>query len=185
MGAERNRKGGYFRELFLEPAPERKPSRWIFSGYVQLALRVIIAAVFIYAGLHKINNPLMFADQIKMYEVIGASPILYVAAVFLPWLEIVCGITLLTGVFIRGGSLIVSILMAVFLGVVVYRAIGIMNAADIPFSEIHFDCGCGFEPTYAWKKITENTILLIFSLLIFFSPYQRFVLHRSGRGDPV
>ncbi|MFO7914198.1 MAG: DoxX family protein [Candidatus Krumholzibacteriales bacterium] len=173
------------RGLLFEPSPEGKPSGWIFNRYPQLALRVIIAAVFLYAGLQKINNPLIFADQIKMYEVIGDSPLLYVMAVFLPWLEIVCGISLLTGIFIRGGSLIFSVLMAGFLGVVVYRTTGIMDAAAIPFTEVYFDCGCGFEPTYAWKKIIENTALLIFSLLILFSPCQRFVLIRSGRGDPV
>jgi uncharacterized membrane protein YphA (DoxX/SURF4 family) len=171
--------------LFEPPAPEGH-SGWIFNSYLVAVLRVLVAAVFIYAGLNKINNPLMFADQIKMYEVIGTSPLLYITAIFLPWLEIICGLAMLTGVFIRGGSLVISLLMAFFLGVVIYRTYGIMDKAGIAFTRVHFDCGCGFKPTYAWKKILENTVLLILSLIIFLSPSYRFVLFRSGsREDPV
>jgi len=171
-------------ELLLEPERDNRDPRWIFNRYFLLVLRVLLAAVFIYAGLNKINNPLMFADQIKMYNVIGNSAFLYILAIFLPWLEIICGIALVTGIFLRGSSLVLSVLSVVFLAVVVYRTIGIMSTAGVPFAEINFDCGCGFEPTYAWKKIIENTFLVIFSVVVFLSPSHSFILLKSGRGDP-
>lgn len=171
-------------ELLLEPGMDERAPHWIFNKYFLLVLRVLLAGVFIYAGLNKINNPLMFADQIKMYNVIGYSPFLYLMAVFLPWLEIICGIALVSGILLRGSSLILSALSVIFLAVVVYRTIGIMSTGGVPFTEISFDCGCGFEPTYAWKKIIENTFLVIFSVVVFLSPSHSFILLKSGRGDP-
>jgi uncharacterized membrane protein YphA (DoxX/SURF4 family) len=169
--------------LFLEPAVTGNRSKWFFNRYLILIFRVVLAAVFIYAGLNKISNPMMFADQIKMYEIIGTSPFLYMVAIFLPWLEIICGLAVLTGILIRGGALIITVLMAFFTAVVAYRAITIIRAAGVPFFEINFDCGCGFEPTYAWKKLVENVGLFLFSLAVFLSPSFSFVMLRAGGTD--
>ena len=143
------------------------------------AVRVILAAVFIYAALQKIGRPLMFADEIEMYRVIGHGPLLYLAAIVLPWIELLCGFALLTGFFMRGAALILTAMNLVFIVVITYRTVGIMSAEGMPLREVYFDCGCGFGPTYAWKKLIEDAVLLAFSVAILFSPSYRFVIGRK------
>lgn len=157
--------------LFFE-APERG-GRW---QYVLLAFRVILAAVFIYAAVQKIGKPLLFADEIEMYKVVGPGPFLYLAAIILPWIELLCGLALLSGIMMRGSALILSVLNLVFIIVITYRTAGIMSAEGTSLKEVFFDCGCGFGPTYAWKKLIEDAFLLSFSLCVLFTPAYRFVL---------
>jgi uncharacterized membrane protein YphA (DoxX/SURF4 family) len=146
-----------------------------------LAFRVVLAAVFIYAALQKLGRPLMFADEIEMYRVVGHGPLLYLAAIILPWVELLCGLALLTGIFMRGAALILSAMNLVFIAVITYRTAGIMSAEGTPFDQVFFDCGCGFGPTYAWKKLIEDAILLVFSITILFSTSYRFVVGRKKR----
>lgn len=146
---------------------------------VLLVFRVILAAVFIYAAIQKLGKPLMFADEIEMYGVIGPGPLLYLAAITLPWIELLCGAALLTGIFMRGSALILAAMNLVFLIVIAYRTAGIMSAEGTPLREVYFDCGCGLGATYAWKKLIEDTAFLVFSISILFSPTYRFVIGRK------
>jgi uncharacterized membrane protein YphA (DoxX/SURF4 family) len=144
-----------------------------------LLFRVILAAVFIYAALQKIGKPLMFADEIEMYGIIGPGPVLYLAAIILPWIELLCASALLTGIFMRGSALILSAMNIAFIIVITYRTAGIMSAEGTPFREVYFDCGCGFGATYAWKKLIEDAVFVAFSISVLFSPSYRFVAGRK------
>lgn len=160
--------------LFLE-APGAEGRRQT----VLLVFRVVLAAVFIYAALQKIGKPLMFADEIEMYGIIGPGPVLYLTAIILPWIELLCGFALLTGIFMRGSALILSAMNFAFIIVIAYRTVGIMSAEGTPFREVYFDCGCGFGLTYAWKKLIEDAVFLVFSAAILFSKSYRFVIGRK------
>ena len=149
--------------------------RWQFF---LLVFRIVIASVFIYASLQKIGKPLMFADEIGMYGVLEPGPLLYLAAIVLPWLELLCGLALLTGIFMRGAALLFAAMNLMFVIVISYRSVVIMAAEGTPLRQIYFDCGCGFGPTYAWKKLIEDSVFLVFSVAILFSPAYRFVAGR-------
>lgn len=149
--------------------------------FLLLAFRVVLAAVFIYAALQKIGRPLMFAGQIEMYHVIGYGPLLYLGAIFIPWVELLCGLALLTGIFVRGAALIISVMNMLFIVVIAHRTMSIMSAEGIPFRQVFFDCGCGFGPTYAWKKLIEDAVFLAFSITVLFSSSYRFVI--GGRKE--
>ena len=144
-----------------------------------LAFRIVLAAVFIYAALQKIGKPLLFADEIGMYGVIEPGFILYLIAIVLPWIEMFCGLALLTGIFMRGAALILTAMTIIFIVVISYRTVGIMAAEGTPLRQIYFDCGCGFGPTYAWKKLIEDTILLVFLVAVLFSSSYRFIAGRK------
>lgn len=146
--------------------------------FLLAAFRVVIAAVFIYAALQKIGKPLLFADEIEMYKVIGPGPMLYLSAIILPWMELLCGFALLTGIFMRGAALLFAVMNLGFIAVIAYRTAAIMAADGTPLRQIYFDCGCGFGPVYAWKKLIEDAFLLVFSVAILFSPSYRFVIGR-------
>ena len=153
------------------------------GDYLLLLARILLAGVFIYAALQKIDKPLMFADEIRMYGVIDSGPLLYMMAIVLPWMEIICGISLLTGVFMRGSALILFVFNAVFIAVISYRTAGIMSSEGTTFTKVYFDCGCGFGATYAWKKLLEDTVFMLLALWIMLAPRHRLVLRpwRSRR----
>lgn len=154
---------------------------WYFNDYVVLALRLVLAAVFIYAALQKIGKPLAFADEIRMYRILDIGPPLYIVAIMLPWLELLCGLSLLTGILMRGSALTLLAFNAVFLVAVSIRTVGIMGEEGIGFMTVYFDCGCGFGATHAWKKLLENAAFFLFSLVILLKPEYRFVLGISRR----
>ncbi len=171
-----------------EMAPDRgaavsgkQSSHWIFNGNVIAVLRLVLAAFFIYAAFQKIGKPLAFADEIRMYRILDIGPLLYIMAIVLPWIELLCGISLLTGLFMRGSAFVLLVLNAVFLVAVTGRTIGIMGEESIEFLKVYFDCGCGFGETFAWKKLLEDLIFMFFSAAILFAPRYRYVVNLSRR----
>ncbi len=176
-------KNRFLSGLFFEEMPAAEPDGtgaenrcWIGGPVVILVIRLILAAVFIYAGLQKIGKPLLFADEIRMYGILTGGPLLYIISILLPWVEIFCGLSLLSGIFMRGSALILAVFNLVFIFVIAYRSAMIIRNDGTPFLKIFFDCGCGFGPTYAWKKLIEDTLLLAGAVAIFFTRPYRFVL---------
>lgn len=167
-------------------AAERKLHRsstsWIYNPYFLLAARILLAAVFIYAGIQKIGSPLAFADEIRMYKILDLGPPLYIMAIALPWIELACGLALLSGFLLRGSALILLALNAVFLLAVSVRTIAVMGEEGLGFWKVYFDCGCGFGETYAWRKILEDAVFLLLSLAILSAPLHRFKAGFSKKG---
>ena len=167
-------KSNVLKDYLFEKASDERSSnvqsglrRWVNDPWFLLLLRIVLAMVFIYAAMQKIGKPLLFADEIRMYEVLSKGPILYATAIALPWIELFCGFSLLSGIFMRGSALILLVLSSVFIGVITFRSVGIMNSDGTPFMDIYYDCGCGFGATYAWKKLTEDIFLFLGALMIF------------------
>ncbi|MBN2071110.1 MAG: DoxX family protein [Candidatus Krumholzibacteriota bacterium] len=161
--------------------PPLEKRRWFETPVFILIVRVVIAAVFIYAAAQKIGKPLLFADEIKMYGILTGGPLLYIFSIFLPWLELFCALSILSGIFIRGSALIFVLLNTVFIVVISYRTVMIMRTAGTSFFDIYFDCGCGFGVTYAWKKLIEDLILLIGAIMIMRTDRYRLVPRLYGR----
>lgn len=92
---------------------------------------IIIGGLFIYAGAVKIVDPAEFARDIDNYKMLpwqlGVG-----LAFYLPWLEILTGLALITGVLYRGGVFILTGLMFVF---VVATIVAKARGLDI-------SCGC-------------------------------------------
>ena len=75
---------------------------------------ILIGGLFIYAGAVKIIDPVEFARDIDNYKMLPWQPNVWLA-LYLPWLEIFCGLALITRVFFRGGVFIVTALMSLFI----------------------------------------------------------------------
>ncbi len=93
--------------------------------------RVALGAVFLVAAGPKIADPPGFAHMVSNYLLVPAPAVNFLA-LFLPWIEMLAGIALVTGVFWRTGAKLSAALLVLFI-----LAIGINLARDHAVQ-----CGC-------------------------------------------
>lgn len=132
---------------------------WLSHPNLAFVARVVLGCVFIYASLDKIRHPELFAEAVYNYQLspeVGVN----LVAIWLPWLEFWCGVLLVLGLWVRGGILILSGLMVVFLA-----ALGINLARGL---DIH--CGCfttqGTDPM-TLLTLLRDSLFLILALYLF------------------
>jgi uncharacterized membrane protein YphA (DoxX/SURF4 family) len=130
----------------------------IFS-WLALAFRICIGILFLYAGIIKAGDPAGFAVAIGNYQILpqwAVNP----AAIVLPWLEILLGITLLLGFWIEGGSLVSAVLFSVFS---IALAFNLIRGLDI-------SCGCfsASPKKINWLYFLRDVSLTLMSIFIFF-----------------
>jgi len=130
--------------------------------------RLIVAAVLIFAAVQKIWMPLEFARLIREYHLLP-DQVLNLVAVILPWLEIVCGLSFLSGLWLMGTAAMLTALNSIFVFAISYRAWLIMSSTGVGFFDLSYDCGCGFGVVYIPTKILENLLLAGVGLIILFA----------------
>ncbi len=140
------------------------------NEYVVLAARMILGLTFVVASVDKIAEPALFAKAIENYKLISGWPAMTVATI-LPWLELLCGLSILAGWYLRGSSLLLSTLLIAFTLAVIT---GLVRGLDI-------SCGCfTLDPAVnkiGWQKVIENVGLTLTGLILYYSRTQKFVLH--------
>jgi putative oxidoreductase len=101
------------------------------SNILWRIVALIIGGIFIYAGGMKIFDPAGFANDIDNYKILP-WPLTVRLAFYLPWLEILCGLAVILGLLYRGGLLILTMLISIF---IVASVIAKARGLDIT-------CGC-------------------------------------------
>ena len=101
------------------------------SPFLSLAFRIILGSLFLYAGIAKIVDPMGFSLSIYNYKLLPDG-LINVAAILLPWLEVIVGGSLLLGIGAAGGALIATALFSIFAGAL---TINLIRGLDIA-------CGC-------------------------------------------
>ena len=116
------------------------------NSKVVLIARIILGVVFIYASIDKIINPVDFSNSIDNYHV---TPIQLnnLAALIIPWVELIIGVCLIIGLFLNGATLI-SIFLLIFF-------IFIITQALVRGIDLH--CGC-FD--LAQKELSDGNLKL-------------------------
>ncbi len=104
---------------------------WLCHPRLRLLVRLILGLVFIGAALPKLADPPAFAKAIWAYELFPAWS-LNPLALWLPWLELFCGLALFTGAWLRPATLWVGALLISFC-----LALTLNLARHHPV-----DCGC-------------------------------------------
>jgi uncharacterized membrane protein YphA (DoxX/SURF4 family) len=137
-----------------------------------LAARVVVGAVWVWAGAVKVLDPLTSIEAVRAYEILPGSlvePVGYL----LPPLELVIGLALIVGVMTRGAALVSSLLLVAFV-------VGIASAWA---RGLEIDCGCfgggGVEAGASSKyplEIARDVGLLALSLLLVWLRSTRFAL---------
>ena len=106
-------------------------SRWLLHPRLTLLFRLILGVTFVLAALPKLADPPSLAKAIWAYQLVPAL-VLNPMALELPWLELVCGLALLAGIWVRAAALWVGALLLAF-----SLALAVNLAQHRPI-----DCGC-------------------------------------------
>lgn len=96
--------------------------------------RLILAAVFIYAGVSKGTDPVAFAGQVANYQILPYAWN-YLVAATLPYIELLCGTLLLLNLRVRPAVLVLFGLNLIFMAAL----------TSLLVRGIDIDCGC-FRP---------------------------------------
>ena len=135
------------------------------NSTVVFSLRILLGAVFIYASVDKIEKPWQFMAIIEGYD-LTPGMLSYYLALFLPFLELICGLFLIGGKYVRGSAAIISALLLLFIGAI---SLALWHGLES-------NCGCfslsGKGEAISFMRILEDLILLIVSLIIllFYKP---------------
>ncbi len=147
-------------------------SKLMQSTYLPLGLRVILALVFINASLDKIDAPAVFAIAVENYHLVP-SFLSNTIAIILPWLEFWCGISLLTGIWQRGGAMLIAFMSCIF----IFALISAMVRG------LEIDCGCfGAGSRIDIFRIAEDIIFLLLAVYLLRYPSDKFTLNRYIAG---
>ena len=140
------------------------------SPRLHLLLRLALGGVFVYASLDKIAEPAKFARIVYQWQVLGPLPSNLVA-VTLPWIELVAGLLLLTGLRRRDAAGVLAVMLIVFIVAAVWVLAhgievdncGCTSVADVP------ETGA-WPPAWTrgvgWFLLTRNLVLLTGALVL-------------------
>lgn len=159
--------------------PDHSFIRRLDATGVPLALaRLLVGGFFIYMGVMKIQDPIAFLKQIRLYEMLPESPSFFLnaTAVVLPWVEVICGLAMVLGVYVRGAGAMIAAMLVVFTPAIFLRAMNIHNTEGTPFMQIAFDCGCGTGEVIIWKKLLANVGWFVGALVPVISSSRRWCL---------
>ncbi len=135
------------------------------NPFLNLAVRLIVGFVFLYAGFGKAADSATFAKEIGNYGILPYFS-LNIFALIMPWIEIIAGLFLIFGIRLKANAFVTGALMLVFI-------IAILSAMA---RGLNFNCGCfaGKVVLIGWTKIFENTALLIGCIYLFFFPVRMY-----------
>jgi uncharacterized membrane protein YphA (DoxX/SURF4 family) len=130
------------------------------SPYASFIARLILGGIFIYAGAGKILDPAGFAQAVSNYRILPdllVNPL----ALVLPWIEVLSGLSLLLGIWIPGGSFIISMLLFVF---TIALSASLIRGLDI-------SCGCFSTAREAqritWTFLARDLFLMAMAVFVF------------------
>jgi putative oxidoreductase len=99
--------------------------------WLTVRVQIALGAIFVAAALPKIADPPSFAHMIYNYRILPAG-LINISALVMPWVEIVAGLCLILGVWVRPARWIIGAMLAVF---IVAISINLLRNNAI-------DCGC-------------------------------------------
>lgn len=136
------------------------------SPAVQIPCRLMLGGLFIYASLGKILHPIDFARIVHDYRLFPDFSVYFIAFV-IPWLEMICGFFLVSGLMVRTPAILLAIMLVFFITALSINAI---RGLDI-------SCGC-FSTSGDFK---ENLVISIFRDLVFLIPAGIIIFFHQGK----
>jgi uncharacterized membrane protein YphA (DoxX/SURF4 family) len=122
---------------------------------VVLITRLFLGILFVYASIDKIRYPGPFSDTVLNYHVLPYV-LVNLFALWLPFVEFVCGAFLLLGIWSKAASGLILAMMVVFLVAIVQ---GVARGIDT-------HCGCFTQggkgdPISVWTILRDTSFLAV------------------------
>lgn len=143
------------------------------KNILSVVARYGLALVWLYSGLTKLVNPLESRQAIQGYELVP-SDLIPALAVALPAFEVILGLLLLLGIFLRPAAAASGLLLTVFI-------IGIISAWA---RGLQIDCGCfgggGYNPeagpmTYL-TEIGRDLVFIAGAVITYVWPWKKWAI---------
>jgi uncharacterized membrane protein YphA (DoxX/SURF4 family) len=124
---------------------------------VTLLLRIALGAILVYSAWSKLKDSwALFAMAVDSYQVLPLWGVRLVART-LPWVELLIGVLLIVGRWMRVATVACSLLLLVFFG--------LMVRAHLKGMEIN--CGCfGPGEAISWRTLLRDGAMVAGSLLL-------------------
>jgi uncharacterized membrane protein YphA (DoxX/SURF4 family) len=126
-----------------------------------LFVRVFLGGLFIVASLDKIVDPAAFATSILNYKIVGPTLAMVIATI-LPSLELLCGLSLVLGLYPRTSAILITLMLVGFTILIISA---LLRGLDI-------SCGCFTQDPNVSKigyiKILENVGMIMLGVLLLF-----------------
>ena len=119
-------------------------TKYLTHPWLTIRVQLALGAIFIIAALPKIADPPSFAHMIYNYRILPGAWI-NISSLVMPWVELLCGIALVLGVWRRAALSIITILLVVF---IVAISINLARGNAI-------DCGC-FNVSLANRTVEQR-----------------------------
>jgi putative oxidoreductase len=126
---------------------------WRIFGW---AARLLLGAMFVYAGYAKLRDPFLFEMAVDGYQLLPPAGVIIVART-LPWLEVALGLLLWTGWKLRYSASFTSLLLGAFL-----VTMGITYARGIEAA-----CGCfGTSEPISPRTLARDSLIFIVAAVL-------------------
>jgi putative oxidoreductase len=114
------------------------------SPWLTIRVQLALGIFFVAASLPKIVDPPSFAHMIHNYRIVPGA-LVNLMALTMPWIELLCGLALILGIWTVAARSLISVLLITF---IIAISINLLRSNAI-------DCGC-FDVTSAGKSREER-----------------------------
>jgi len=142
---------------------------------ISLWIRWILGFIFVYAGINKAMNPVEFAEIIQNYRILPDG-LINIAAVLIPWVEIVTGFFLIFGIWLIGAVSLCNFLLLIFFCSLSFNMLRGLNIECGCFS-VNNDSSAG---NHMWWYLIRDSIFFILGGYLFVQ-----TLFRDQMGDKI
>lgn len=131
------------------------------TGWLVLPARFIIGALFVFAGILKLQDPQAFAFAIKAFDILP-DHLVVLATFVVPWIEIVAGLVLFFGFWVRTAAFLIALMLGAFLaGIISVLARNMDNVSCACFGKYEWPC---VSPV-GWCHVIRNSVLIVLALI--------------------
>ncbi|MGZ8798134.1 MAG: MauE/DoxX family redox-associated membrane protein, partial [Thermoanaerobaculia bacterium] len=88
--------------------------RTLTSPWLTIRVQLALGALFVAAAVPKIIDPPSFAHMIYNYRIVP-GPLVNVMALTMPWVELLCGLALILGIWKEAARALIAAMLVVFI----------------------------------------------------------------------
>src|SRR5436305_11076043 len=86
----------------------------LIRPWLTIRIQLALGVIFVAAALPKLVDPPSFAHMIYNYRIVPGA-LIHLSALILPWLELLCGLALVLGIWTRPARDLIALLLIVFI----------------------------------------------------------------------